>query len=43
MILKRVQPIYPAQARQMRLEGKVEVQANISKSGSNHRRQAVEW
>ena len=34
LIVKRVQPVYPAQARQMRLEGKVELQANISKSGS---------
>lgn len=34
MLLKRVQPVYPAQARQMRLEGKVELQANISQSGS---------
>ena len=34
MIVKRVQPIYPAQARQMHLEGTVELQANISQSGS---------
>jgi TonB family protein len=34
LILKRVQPDYPAQARQMRLEGRVELQANISKTGS---------
>ena len=34
LILKRVQPIYPEQARQMRLEGKIELQANISKSGN---------
>ena len=34
LILKRVQPLYPEQARQMRVEGKVELQANISKSGS---------
>jgi len=34
MVLKRVQPVYPAQARQMRLEGRVELQANISQSGS---------
>jgi TonB family protein len=34
LILKRVQPVYPEQARQMRLEGKIELQANISKSGS---------
>jgi protein TonB len=34
LILKKVQPIYPPQAMQMRLEGKVELQANISKTGS---------
>jgi periplasmic protein TonB len=34
LIVKKVQPVYPAQARQMRLEGKVELQANISPSGS---------
>jgi TonB family protein len=34
LILKRIQPIYPEQARQMRVEGKVELQADISKSGS---------
>ena len=34
LIVKRVQPVYPEQARQMRLEGKVELQANISPSGS---------
>jgi protein TonB len=34
LILKRVQPIYPAQAMQMRIEGTVELQANISKTGS---------
>ena len=34
MIVKKVQPVYPAQARQMRLEGKIELQANISQSGS---------
>jgi protein TonB len=34
MIVKRVQPTYPAQARQMHLEGTVELQANISQSGS---------
>ena len=34
LLIKRVQPEYPAQARQMRLEGKVELQANISKTGS---------
>ena len=34
LILKRVQPIYPSQAMQMRLEGVVELQANISKTGT---------
>ncbi len=34
LIVKKVQPVYPAQARQIRLEGKVELQANIAKSGS---------
>jgi protein TonB len=34
LILKRVRPIYPEQARQMRVEGEVELQANISRSGS---------
>jgi TonB family protein len=34
LIVKKVQPVYPAQARQMRLEGTVELQANISQSGS---------
>jgi periplasmic protein TonB len=34
LIVKRVQPVYPAQARQMRLQGTVELQANISQSGS---------
>jgi TonB family protein len=34
MILKRVQPVYSQTARQMRLEGRVELQANISPSGS---------
>ena len=34
LLIKRVQPEYPAQARQMRVEGKVELQANISKTGS---------
>lgn len=34
LIIKRVQPVYPAQARQMHLEGKVELQANIAQSGS---------
>ena len=34
LIVKKVQPVYPPQALQMRLEGKVELQAKISKSGS---------
>ena len=34
LIIKRVQPVYPAQAMQMRLEGMVELQANISKTGN---------
>ena len=34
MIIKRVQPIYPAQARQMHLEGTVELLANVSQSGN---------
>jgi TonB family protein len=34
LIVKRVQPVYPAQAMQMRLEGVVELQANISKTGN---------
>ncbi len=34
LILKRVQPIYPPQGMQMRLEGTVELQANISKTGN---------
>lgn len=33
LIVKRVQPIYPPQALQRRLEGKVELQANITKTG----------
>jgi periplasmic protein TonB len=34
LIVKKIQPVYPAQARQMRLQGIVELQANISQSGS---------
>jgi periplasmic protein TonB len=34
LIVRRVQPIYPARAQQMRLEGTVELQANISQTGS---------
>ncbi len=34
LLLKKVEPVYPEQALQQRLEGKVELQANISKTGS---------
>jgi protein TonB len=34
LIVKKVQPVYPPQARQMHLEGTVELQANIAESGS---------
>jgi protein TonB len=34
LIIRRVQPVYPPQARQMRLEGTVELQANVAASGS---------
>jgi protein TonB len=34
LILKKVQPVYPPQALQLHIEGKVELQANISKAGS---------
>jgi protein TonB len=34
LLLKRVQPIYPAQARQARIEGAVELMATITKDGS---------
>ena len=34
LILKKVQPTYPPQALQMRLEGRVELQANVSKTGN---------
>jgi periplasmic protein TonB len=34
LIVKRVQPVYPPQALQMRLDGKVELQANITKTGN---------
>jgi TonB family protein len=34
LLIKRVQPVYPPQAMQMRLEGTVELQANISKTGN---------
>jgi TonB family protein len=33
LILKRVQPRYPAQAMQMRIQGSVQLQATISKNG----------
>ncbi|HYM07165.1 MAG TPA: TonB family protein [Terriglobales bacterium] len=34
LIIKKVQPVYPPQARQMHLEGTVELQANVAESGS---------
>jgi protein TonB len=34
LLLKRVQPIYPAQAMQMRVQGAVQLQAQISKEGN---------
>ncbi|SRR5712692_677389 len=34
MLLKRVQPVYPQQARQMRLQGPVQLEASIGKDGS---------
>jgi protein TonB len=34
LIVKKIQPVYPAQALQMRRQGTVELQANISQSGS---------
>ncbi|MGH9540061.1 MAG: TonB family protein [Terriglobales bacterium] len=34
LIIKKVTPVYPPQALQMRLEGKVDLQAKISKNGS---------
>jgi periplasmic protein TonB len=34
MLIKRVQPIYPAQAKQMHLEGAVQLMASIAKDGS---------
>ena len=33
LLVKRVQPVYPSQALQMRLEGTVVLQANITKEG----------
>jgi protein TonB len=34
LLIKKIQPTYSPQARQLRLEGKVELQANISKTGN---------
>jgi periplasmic protein TonB len=34
MLLKRVQPVYPQQARQLRLQGAVQLEASIGKDGS---------
>lgn len=34
LVIRRVQPVYPAPARQMRLQGKVELDATIGKDGS---------
>jgi protein TonB len=34
LLIKRVQPTYPAQARQMRLQGAVQLQATIGRNGS---------
>jgi periplasmic protein TonB len=34
LIIKKVQPVYPAQAKQMHLEGRVELQANVTPAGS---------
>ena len=34
LLIKRVQPVYPAQARQMRVQGPVQLQASISKDGT---------
>jgi protein TonB len=34
LLLKRVQPVYPQQALQMRVQGEVELEASISKDGS---------
>jgi TonB family protein len=34
LLVKRVQPVYPAQARQMRVQGPVQLQATISKEGN---------
>jgi protein TonB len=34
LLLKRVQPVYPQQALQMRIQGAVELEASISQDGS---------
>jgi TonB family protein len=34
LLVKRVQPVYPPQARQMRVQGPVQLQATISKDGN---------
>lgn len=34
LLLKRVQPVYPSQAMQMRIQGAVELEASISQDGS---------
>jgi TonB family protein len=34
LVIKRVQPVYPEQARQMRVQGPVQLQATISKDGN---------
>lgn len=34
LVVKRVKPVYPPHARQMRLQGPVQLQANIGKDGS---------
>jgi periplasmic protein TonB len=36
MLIKRVQPVYPAPAKQIRLEGAVQLMAGIAKDGSIH-------
>ncbi len=33
LLLKRVQPVYPQQALQMRIEGTVQLEANITRDG----------
>lgn len=34
LLVKRVQPVYPEQARQMRVQGPVQLQATINKDGN---------